>query len=1101
MLGSIRDDCGENRVFDGASVIYNPECSGSPSDNNLPQCERNKDSSIKFQTCLKNLDTSNYPKNTVTINNLTQKSSMSPTQANPATAYAHLFPGESIQSLQCILEQNCNSIEETCKNSTQDCYNSLQYASGHKIVSSTCSSQENGIHNFKSETESQKASSAEEESKVPKNLHKPLQFGPSNRDLGQFEPQTPVSDANPFKSKGSVMQKVDLFAATQPSSINQQHYSPTSSRPSPQIYDEFSSPAKRQKLAISPLSAYTLESKEQYFSRSLFENSFSEESQTPLTNTLHIQSLDSISRKKEPTSASKLRPYASLKQSKKSDPNLHKLQIGENYDSSPEPFPNILQRKIGLRDLDQTSIFELPKSQACKNSKLFESSNIGKPLVKECQIFDHDSDSLFNFQENQLKNCGSHSHQNSIDENPHWDQIVAVTEEHVNSIDSKSLDNGVSTQEIKSRDPAPLLSPVQNNETQLPKLRPDLKVGSVCGGIISHTLSPQEVCHGVSSRIIVKKGYLYSDYSEKVPETSPIVHHLPPVDETSMICFQQNVETALEELPSCKLGLDYENTVRISSSPDSRKKNSVSSQTLFCQNISLLQGSDSPKNVNCSKDKESNISVLLGESNKTSLKTDCQSEIAIKINTPAHSYIADDLGLVQKTKNDVNSGKMKETAISLIKSIDKNAYPINNNALPNPKDVPIEAQPNTKTHVQDGRSTSPSSAIRKSKRRARVEVAVAYLKAPSNMTIEKSDPDTLSNTNIPYSNGSINADGRRLKISKNVSKFSKKKRDIFNSSKKITKRKPPEITVAEISLSTRSSKRQSLAQAIKDDSEDPLTAHSPHFSYNRSRLFENMAFAVSFVKNDQERKDVINMILENGGLLLEDGFDSLFESFSPADPLVFDSGNLSLSDLGKSLKFASVIADDYSRKTKYIQALALGLPCISWRWVRCCIAKNLVLDWSSYLLCAGQSSVLGNACRSRILQTYSAAEAALTNTFAARKKIFEGKSVLLIMGKGKAQQKRKTFNFLTRALGPSRIGNVADIFEARKILAHAQTQGLEWDILHVNDHEKNVESGVFGISRKQKSFDNDSWPDPKRVRIITDEIFVQSLIFGELIEG
>jgi len=302
---------------------------------------------------------------------------------------------------------------------------------------------------------------------------------------------------------------------------------------------------------------------------------------------------------------------------------------------------------------------------------------------------------------------------------------------------------------------------------------------------------------------------------------------------------------------------------------------------------------------------------------------------------------------------------------------------------------------------------------------------------------------------------------------------------------------------------TRSSKRQSIARDAKEDSEDPLVLPIPAATVARmspsGSLFANMAFAVSYQKREQEKDEVTKAIRDNGGRILEEGFDALFEISKLKEP---DAG-LMLSAVNKPLGFSALIADEHSRKTKYMQALALGLPCISGQWVLACVSKGAILDWSPYLLCAGQSSFLGNVMKSRVLPRYSAAEANLEMTLDARDKLLEGKSVLMVTSRGKAD-KRKPYVFLTRALGPSRVEQVGDLSEARTKLG-SET----WDLLYTDSPKETAAATLFGSanssggSKKRKrgpTATKESTPSPKRIRVIDDETMIQSLILGQIME-
>ncbi|PQE23776.1 family decarboxylase protein [Rutstroemia sp. NJR-2017a BBW] len=261
-------------------------------------------------------------------------------------------------------------------------------------------------------------------------------------------------------------------------------------------------------------------------------------------------------------------------------------------------------------------------------------------------------------------------------------------------------------------------------------------------------------------------------------------------------------------------------------------------------------------------------------------------------------------------------------------------------------------------------------------------------------------------------------------------------------------------------------------------------------------MFDNMVFAVSYVGEEKEKDDVTRLIKQHGGRLLDDGFEKLFTPIKtptkahPED----ERSELEIAPSEANVGFVALIADEHSRKAKYMQALALGLPCISGRWIHDCIAKSSIIDWMPYLLSSGQSSFLGG-------------DATLSDTFADRPKLLEGKSVLIITGRGQVEEKRKPYTFLTRALGADRVGQAYDVAGAKKMLLEGEKKGEEFDWLYV-DGKKDVEGAIFdstsvplaGKKRKRASGANADAPVPKRIRVVNDEIIIQSLILGQLIE-
>ena len=145
--------------------------------------------------------------------------------------------------------------------------------------------------------------------------------------------------------------------------------------------------------------------------------------------------------------------------------------------------------------------------------------------------------------------------------------------------------------------------------------------------------------------------------------------------------------------------------------------------------------------------------------------------------------------------------------------------------------------------------------------------------------------------------------------------------------------------------SSRSSTRKSV-RGNRDNSADPLSLAptSPKGHKASSRLFSGMIFAVSC--DDLEEKNMfVNHIRESGGGLLEEGFVGLFKG--GPKPGQIDKPDLVVAANKRSLGFAAVIASEHSRKPKYMQALALGLPCLSGHWILSCICKGAIVDWKT----------------------------------------------------------------------------------------------------------------------------------------------------------
>lgn len=119
----------------------------------------------------------------------------------------------------------------------------------------------------------------------------------------------------------------------------------------------------------------------------------------------------------------------------------------------------------------------------------------------------------------------------------------------------------------------------------------------------------------------------------------------------------------------------------------------------------------------------------------------------------------------------------------------------------------------------------------------------------------------------------------------------------------------------------------------------------------KSDIFSGTIFSITAVK-EEERIKTENIITENGGEILDEGFMELFT--------YDDTGNCHLIDKENNLsqfKFAALISTSHLRSSKYLQALSLGWPILSSTFIYDIEKENVSLNcWPVYLLPAGHSS-------------------------------------------------------------------------------------------------------------------------------------------------
>ncbi|KKY17942.1 putative dna damage repair protein [Diplodia seriata] len=155
-----------------------------------------------------------------------------------------------------------------------------------------------------------------------------------------------------------------------------------------------------------------------------------------------------------------------------------------------------------------------------------------------------------------------------------------------------------------------------------------------------------------------------------------------------------------------------------------------------------------------------------------------------------------------------------------------------------------------------------------------------------------------------------------------------------------------------------------------------------------------------------------------------------------------------------TLGFVALISDKHSRRAKYIQALALGLPCLSYHWLLDCLSSGTLRPWQLYLLPAGESAFLSGAVRSRVLTSphYEPGgdDAKLDAVLSRRQRLLDGKSVLLVLTKA---ERGRAYRFLTSAMGARRVTWCRDAKEARRRLESGEE---EWDWVYVDGAEEQL---------------------------------------------
>ena len=335
--------------------------------------------------------------------------------------------------------------------------------------------------------------------------------------------------------------------------------------------------------------------------------------------------------------------------------------------------------------------------------------------------------------------------------------------------------------------------------------------------------------------------------------------------------------------------------------------------------------------------------------------------------------------------------------------------------------------------------------------------------------------------------------------------------------------------------STPNSRFRSSKSAKYQDKQTSSSLLSDEKSFKvGSNLFSDIVFAVTSIADPTARKHTESTVRSNGGQLLKGGFEELFQ-VPPAENLLEedpdeDDGSSDSDEAGSSkLKkptsafsltpiaadqstFAVLIADRHSRNSKFFQALALGIPCVSTRWVKDCVAAQKIRDWRPYLLASGESAYLGGAVVSRTLNWIPSqsdgVRISLEKIIEKRFNWLGGTKVLLVgAGGADALTRMEAYVFLAYALGAKKVGIVASKKEAQTVLSEVDSDEAEtWDWICVHEDEKSGRDIKSSNSKKRKrgaTVDEDE--DLKLVskagaKVVGTEFVMQSLIMGKLLE-
>lgn len=1123
---------------------------------------------------------------TMDLDDLTQKSAMSLTQENTPSAYDQFNIQKALRDDYPLTATPDDGDVYEPRTQNHASLPSKQYASARtESTAHTYEENDSKYIQLDFEPSSVVAGADDEDDDVDREALQDPPLAVSRFEQPQsYEPQTPAPPLNPFLRKGSVMKASQMFGATQPSSIGRR-VSPTSSRPSPDVYNDFSSPPKRSRLHSSPLGARNdveddtspLQSSVRHILAASNFQSTDSPSAT-IQRTSGVRSFDAGPRIQRSGLVHEPRPYLSMKESQERR-KVSQSDTDSDSDSSIDARPlKRLERDRRIRQ-ELSAVGRMPTSSRPSSASAAEAAFTGQRQNRQEHGIARREAAGRVAGDLQIEGGSSHPGSASAVEIPSTGRRRSVQEEYIIQCEGRDArDTQQATQEehiedTPQDDVVADSQSIPNQEEELPEACPSSNKTPAADALKEHPPTSLTIVSQEKPRVVTvsslasdtshldrrteefteqkvvdasaatasapepslplqelstnqnklrtpmaNKNQPFSDGPDTVPETSPPERslmnqrsppeeRLRPMGEIASISFgPEGFDMA--NLPGFTQDVDFENVMRMGSSPRPPPR-------VTCRNATPAQCSGAlvvdskPTTVDEIADASVDpLPVENPEQGVNSIEEAGDAELTIPSDEAPAVAAAE-----QQHRHDDNEMLADDAGNASI-TVDSHDSTENLPAPPSAKRTGLRIKSELKGPSKalrrldsTSRSNTPTRGVSRQARKENANTSRSARRSSTALmakavdTLPAEEENAASKCVPPAPSSTVTTSTRS---SKRKPAVADKEGTPVHLPKRTSKRKSTPTVIDSFLATTRSSKRHSMARDSKEDSEDPLALAIPTSTVPRTKppgsLFANMAFAVSYSKHEQEKNEVMRLIVDSGGQVLQEGFDSLFEISKFTEP----EAGLTLSAAAKPLGFAALIADEHSRKAKYMQALALGLPCISGQWILACVSKNTILAWPPYLLCAGQSSFLGNAMKSRVLSPYPAAEAALEGTLAAREKLLDGKSILIVTPRSKAE-KRKPYVFLTRALGPSRVGQVGDLLEARTKLGSE-----EWDLLYSDCSQEDAAATVFGhtasngASKKRKrgpAAVEDPAPPPKRIRVIDDETMIQSLILGQLMDA
>ncbi|KAG8929144.1 hypothetical protein FRC02_005944 [Tulasnella sp. 418] len=223
------------------------------------------------------------------------------------------------------------------------------------------------------------------------------------------------------------------------------------------------------------------------------------------------------------------------------------------------------------------------------------------------------------------------------------------------------------------------------------------------------------------------------------------------------------------------------------------------------------------------------------------------------------------------------------------------------------------------------------------------------------------------------------------------------------------------------------------ATTVSRHSVRPISATRQTPVPENRKVFSGIAFVITIIssKNADKDKKQLTTLINNGGGQVYDNWNQLYAlKTSAGRPASRDDFKWSCKkkDVGTVL----LLSDRPSHTPKYLMALALGVPCVSTRWVEV-HSSGFDIGWQSCLLAAGKTDYMEDVEVSQYLDPgWSKDERLTKDVFLSEviRRPWKGLSILCIFESSHGpKSSRSVFVPMMCAMGASRIEVISDIRE------------------------------------------------------------------------